>query len=73
MEIRNFSLSVEYYINTNELPNHFTLIVFWCERRDLLFSHSNSDIFIREDSTFSHESSLGISMVFIIIIRFDFL
>ena len=25
-----------YYINTNELPNHFTLIVFWCEMRDLL-------------------------------------
>ena len=25
-----------YYINTSELPNHFTLIVFWCERRDLL-------------------------------------
>ena len=23
-------------INTTEVPNHFTLIVFWCERRDLL-------------------------------------
>ena len=34
-----------YYINTNELPNHFTLIVFWCERRDLLCSHSKGDIF----------------------------
>ena len=44
-----------YYINTNELPNHFTLIVFWCERRDLLGSHSNSDIITREDNMlFSH-------------------
>ena len=34
-----------YYINTNELPNHFTLIVFWCERHDLLCSHSKGDIF----------------------------
>ena len=25
-----------FYINTNEIPNHFTLIVFWCERRDLV-------------------------------------
>ena len=44
-----------YYINTNELPNYFTLIVFWCERRDLLGSHSNSDIITREDNMlFSH-------------------
>ena len=44
-----------YYINTNELPNHFTLIVFWCERRDLLCSHSNGDIFTCEDHMlFSH-------------------
>ena len=34
-----------YYINTNELPNHFTLIGFWCERRDLLFSHIAMVIF----------------------------
>ena len=39
-----------YYINTNEIPNHFTLIVFRCERRNLLCSHSNSDIFTREDN-----------------------
>ena len=33
----------------------FTLIVFWCERRDLLCIHSNSDIFTCEDNTlFSH-------------------
>ena len=43
------------YTYTNELPNHFTLIVFWCERGDLLFSHSNGDIFTREDNMlFSH-------------------
>ena len=44
-----------FYINTNELPNHFTLIVFWCERSDLLSSHSNGDIFTCEDNMlFSH-------------------
>ena len=43
------------YINTNELPNHFTLIVFWCERRDLLCGHNNGDIFTCEDNMwFSH-------------------
>ena len=43
------------FINTNELPNHFTLIVFWCERCDLLCSHSNGDIFTCEDNMlFSH-------------------
>ena len=40
---------------TNEIPNHFTLIVFWCERRDLLSSHSKGDIFTCEDNMlFSH-------------------
>ena len=39
-----------YYINKNEILNHFTLIVFWCERRDLLCSHSNGDIFTSEDN-----------------------
>ena len=24
-------------INTNEIPNHFTSIVFWCEWYDLLY------------------------------------
>ena len=43
-----------YYTN-NELPNHFTLIVFWCERRDLLCSQSKGDIFTCEDNMlFSH-------------------
>ena len=42
-------------INTNEIPNHFTLIVFWCERHDLLCSHSKGDIFTCEDNMlFSH-------------------
>ena len=44
-----------YYLNTNELPNHFTLIVFGCERRDLLCSHSKGHIFTCEDNMlFSH-------------------
>ena len=50
---------------TNEIPNRFTLRVFGCERRDLLCSHSNGDIFTCEDTNFSHESSPGISLVFI--------
>ena len=37
-------------INTNEIPNHFILIVFWCERRDLLCSHSKGDIYTCEDN-----------------------
>ena len=42
-------------MNTNELLNHFTLIVFWYERRNLLCSHSNGDIFTCEDNMlFSH-------------------
>ena len=42
-------------INTNEIPNHFTLIVFWCERRDILCSHSKGDIFTCKDNMlFSH-------------------
>ena len=41
--------------NTNEIPNHFTFIVFWCERRDLLCSHNKGDIFTCEDNMlFSH-------------------
>ena len=39
-----------YYINTNEIPNHFTLTVFWCERHDLSCSHSTGDIFTCEDN-----------------------
>ena len=43
------------YTNTNEIPNHFTLIVFWCERRDLLCSQSKGDIFTCKDNMlFSH-------------------
>ena len=55
------------------MPNHFTLIAFWCERRDLLCSHSKGDIFTCEDNMlfshvkikFSRESSPGILLVFI--------
>ena len=39
-----------YYINTNEIPNHFAEKVFSCERRDLLCSHSNGDIFTCENN-----------------------
>ena len=39
-----------YYINTNEIPNHFAETVFSCERRDLLCSHSNGDIFTCENN-----------------------
>ena len=42
-------------MNTNEIPKHFTVIVFWCERSDLLCNHSNGDIFPCEDNMlFSH-------------------
>ena len=63
--VKDFFNTSIYYISTNELPNHFTLIVFWCERRDLLSSHSHGDIFKCEDITFSSENSPGISKVFI--------
>ena len=45
-----------YYINTNEIPSHFTLIAFWCERCDfIMLSHCNRDIFTCEDNVlFSH-------------------
>ena len=68
-----FSLSdhVMFYLlytgKTNERPNHFTLILFWCERRDLLCSLSNGDIFTHEDIVFSRKSSPGICFVYIII------
>ena len=56
--IQNFSLSVEsqdisqaseankwnFNFFQHKIPNHFTEIVVYCERRDLLCSHSNSDI-----------------------------
>ena len=40
--------------------HHFTLIVFWCERRDLLCIHSKGDILTREDNMlFSHVKISG--------------
>ena len=45
----------------HEIPNHFTLIVFGCERRNLLCSHSKGHIFTSEDIKFLRESSPGIS------------
>ena len=53
-------------MNTNEIPNHFTLIVFWCERPDLLCSHSNGDVFICEDNIlFSHVFARKLTWYFI--------
>ena len=50
-----FYLLYKHQQTTNGIPNHFTLIVLWCERRDLLCSHSKGDIFICEDNLlFSH-------------------
>ena len=37
-------------LKNNKIPNHFTETVFSCERRDLLFSHSNGDIFTCENN-----------------------
>ena len=45
--------------NTNELPNQFNLIVFWCE--SFLYVAMATVIF----SQFSPESLPGISLVFI--------
>ena len=39
-----------YYINTNEIPNHFTETVLSCERCDLSCSHSKGDIFTYENN-----------------------
>ena len=70
-EIFSLSDHVMFYLlytgKTNEIPNHFTLILFWCERRDLLCSLSNGDISTHEDIMFSRKSSLGICFFYIII------
>ena len=78
-ETRNFSSRVEkyftsernYYINTNEIPNHFTFnyqcfdvkstihYVATANEGNMLFSHNYEDI------KFSYKSSPGISLVFI--------
>ena len=39
-----------YYKNTNEIPNHFTLILLCCERYDLFCSHSNGDLSTCDDN-----------------------
>ena len=50
-----FRNSSFYYIHTNEIPNHFSLIVFWCEKHNSLCSHSKGDIFTCGDNMlFSH-------------------
>ena len=58
--LKNISRVSAAIINTNEIPNHFTLIVFCCERRDLLCSYSKGDIFTCEDNMlFSHAKTLS--------------
>ena len=54
------------YINTNEMPKHFTLIFFCSPNywRDLLCNHCNVVLFMCEDIMFARESSPGISLVF---------
>ena len=37
-------------MNTNEIPNHFTETALSCKTRNLLCSHSNSDIFTCENN-----------------------
>ena len=51
------SFSKHFISFHNEIPNHSTITVFWCERRDLLCRLSNGDIFTCEDNIpmlFSH-------------------
>ena len=53
MAMRRYKISPVmflYYIKINEIPNHFTLIVFCCERSDLSWSHGNGDLFTCEDN-----------------------
>ena len=69
-EKRNFVSPSEhvkfyFYVNIKQIPNHFTQIVFWCGRCDLLCSHSNGDTFTCEHVKFSRESSPGILLVFV--------
>ena len=61
MAARRYTISLRLLKNISRVStamNYQTislLIVFWCERRGLLRSHSNGDIFTCEDNTlFSH-------------------
>ena len=61
-EKRNYLSPRSHVIgNTIEIPNHFTLIFFCCKRCNLLWSHSNSDLF--HGIMFSCNSLPGISKV----------
>ena len=60
-----------YYIITNEIPNHFALIVFCFERRNLLCSHSKGDIFTCEHNLFARKLTwyfIGVYIIIFIII-----
>ena len=57
--------------------NHFTLIVCWCEGRDLSCSHSNGDIFTCKDNMlFSHVKISSFCakahLVFVYIIKYSY-
>ena len=54
-----------YYINTNEIPNHFTWIVFWSERCGLSWSHSNVFSHVKISSFRAKAQLVYISLVFI--------
>ena len=43
-----------YYVNTNGIPNHFAIIFFYCGRSNLLYNHSNSDLFTRKITCYLH-------------------
>lgn len=57
---------------TNEIPTISLQEIFFHKRADLLYGHSNGDLFVCEndiifkcvDTMFLHENSLGISLVF---------
>ena len=55
------------YVNTNEIPNNFTQLFFFCERYDLLCNQGNGYLLTCKDIMFSCEHSPGVSLVVYII------
>ena len=54
-EKRNYLSPSSHVIwNTIEITNHFTLIFFCCKRCNLLWSHSNSDLFHMKITSYFH-------------------
>ena len=53
MAVRRYEISIRlllYYTNTNVIPSHFTSKLFCCKMFDSLCSHSNNDLFTRENN-----------------------